>query len=262
MAEEKKKGQQLDEDIDKLRSEYINRQSDAPSVAVQPFSYDAESDKGYQEYVRLMQDNGKRAMEDTVGKASALTGGYGNSYAAAVGQQVYDDYAKQAADAKATYRQMAREDWDTERLAKEVERANFDAQNQDILNRLAMMKEQKSDLWSKAALKASYGDYSGYVDDLGVYGSIDEAKAAFATVREPTEAEIEYAKKLYVTYGELAYDGYLNQLQGVNTDAIREIIDTDEELIANAFMAQFDPGRLIKEQQNMLRQKALAELEK
>lgn len=255
MAKEKKKGQQLDEDIDRLQSEYAERQANAPSVSVQPFSYDAESDKGYQEYVRLMQEQGKKAMEDTVGKASALTGGYGNSYAAAVGQQVYNDYAKQAADAKATYRQMAREDWDTERLAKEAERANFDAQNQDILNRLAMMKEQKQDLWDGAALKAGFGDYSGYVDDLGIYKTVDDAKAALATYREPTSEEMEFAKTLYVTYGELAYDQYLQQLDGVNTDAIREVIDNDENLIADAFYAQFDPIRQIEEMKKKISDK-------
>ena len=36
--------------------------------------------------------NGQRAMQDTMGQAAALTGGYGNSYAQIAGQQQYNQY--------------------------------------------------------------------------------------------------------------------------------------------------------------------------
>ena len=46
-----------------------------------PFSYDPDSDSLYQTAKANAIANGKVAMQDTIGQASALTGGYGNSYA-------------------------------------------------------------------------------------------------------------------------------------------------------------------------------------
>lgn len=37
-------------------------------------------------------------MQDTMGQAAALTGGYGNSYAQGVGQQAYQGYLQQLND--------------------------------------------------------------------------------------------------------------------------------------------------------------------
>ena len=45
------------------------------------FSYDLNGDALYQRYKDRYTQQGKLAMEDTMGKAAALTGGYGNSYA-------------------------------------------------------------------------------------------------------------------------------------------------------------------------------------
>ncbi len=56
------------------------------------FSYDVNSDALYQQYKDRYVQGGKMAMMDTLGKAATLTGGYGNSYAQAVGQQAYQGY--------------------------------------------------------------------------------------------------------------------------------------------------------------------------
>ena len=61
----------------------------------QPFSYDPGSDLLYQQYRDQYLSGGRRAMSDTVAKAAALTGGYGSSYAAALGQQQYGQYVQQ-----------------------------------------------------------------------------------------------------------------------------------------------------------------------
>ena len=53
------------------------------------FSYDVNGDALYQQYKDKYIQQGKLAMADTMGQAAALTGGYGNSYAAAVGNQAY-----------------------------------------------------------------------------------------------------------------------------------------------------------------------------
>lgn len=61
------------------------------------FDYDPEEDESYQRYARLYAARGAAAMEDTLGKAAALTGGYASSYAQSAGQQVYNGYLQELA---------------------------------------------------------------------------------------------------------------------------------------------------------------------
>ena len=58
------------------------------------FKYDFNADPIYQQYKDQYVNAGKKAMMDTVGQVSALTGGYGNSYAATAGSQSYQEYLK------------------------------------------------------------------------------------------------------------------------------------------------------------------------
>ena len=60
-----------------------------------PFSYDFNNDALYQQYKDQYVQQGQMAMMDTMGQAAAMTGGYGNSYAQTVGQQVYNQYLGQ-----------------------------------------------------------------------------------------------------------------------------------------------------------------------
>jgi len=56
------------------------------------FNYDVNADPLYQQYKDQYIQGGKMAMRDTMGKAAALTGGYGSTYGQQVGQQAYDAY--------------------------------------------------------------------------------------------------------------------------------------------------------------------------
>lgn len=56
------------------------------------FEYDVNADPLYQQYKDQYIQQGKLAMRDTMGKAAALTGGYGSTYGQQVGQQTYDAY--------------------------------------------------------------------------------------------------------------------------------------------------------------------------
>lgn len=61
-------------------------------ISRKPFSYDANSDPLYQIYRDRYIMGGQRAMENAMGQAAQLTGGYGNTYAQTVGQQQYQQY--------------------------------------------------------------------------------------------------------------------------------------------------------------------------
>lgn len=59
------------------------------------FSYDFNADPLYQNYKDQYVQAGQMAMQDTMGNAAALSGGYGNSYAATAGNQAYQQYLTQ-----------------------------------------------------------------------------------------------------------------------------------------------------------------------
>jgi len=72
--------------IDELLSKIQNRE---------PFQYDFNADPLYQQYKGNYTQMGKQSMMDTMGNAAALTGGYGNSYAATAGNQAYQQHLQQ-----------------------------------------------------------------------------------------------------------------------------------------------------------------------
>ena len=55
------------------------------------FSYNQKDDPLYAQYEDMYTRNARMAMNDTIGVASAMTGGYGNSYAATAGQSMYNN---------------------------------------------------------------------------------------------------------------------------------------------------------------------------
>lgn len=71
------------------------------------FNYDANADALYQQYKDRYMQQGKTAMQDTMGQAAALTGGYGNSYAQNAGQQAYNSYLQGLNDKLPELYQMA-----------------------------------------------------------------------------------------------------------------------------------------------------------
>ena len=98
------------------------------------FSYDPEEDEVYRRYARLYAAQGAAAMEDTMGQAASLTGGYGSSYAQAVGQQAYDRYLGELAAlvpelrqaALAEYRQEGQALTDRYNMLNQQEKAGYD----------------------------------------------------------------------------------------------------------------------------------------
>lgn len=72
-----------DEQITELYNKIVSRES---------FRYDPMSDSLYGQYREQYARMGEMAMRDSMGRAAALTGGYGSSYAQKVGQQEYDEY--------------------------------------------------------------------------------------------------------------------------------------------------------------------------
>ena len=71
------------------------------------FVYDVDNDVLFQQALASAMNSGKTAMQDTIGQASALTGGYGSTYATSAGNQAYNSFIEDAYDNLPQYYQMA-----------------------------------------------------------------------------------------------------------------------------------------------------------
>lgn len=101
------------------------------------FSYDMNNDAFYNQYAQQYANNAKLAMEDTVGQVSALTGGYGNSYAATAGQAMYNQQMEGLNDRATELYQLALQQYNAEgdRLANLYSMtANAYGMEQDRIN--------------------------------------------------------------------------------------------------------------------------------
>ena len=110
------------------------------------FSYDPEQDVFWQSAKDQYLRQGQKAMEDTLGRASALTGGYASSYAQNLGQQSYRESLGELGKllpelydrAKASY------DSETKRLLDQIDTALglYDSDYQNYLDAMAARERQ------------------------------------------------------------------------------------------------------------------------
>lgn len=120
------------------------------------FDYEPEEDEAYQRYARLYAARGAAAMEDTLGKAAALTGGYGSSYAQSAGQQAYNGYLQELAALVPELRQAALAEYQQEGKALQEQYSLLHAQEKADYDR---WQDERTD-WQKllAAAQAEYED--------------------------------------------------------------------------------------------------------
>lgn len=141
----------------------------------EPFKYDYAADPLYGQYAEKYQQLGRQAMKDSMGQTAALTGGYGNSYGSAVGQQQYDAYLQRLNDVMPELYAQAYNQYNAEgdRLKEQYSlAANLrDTEYNQYRDNLgdyqynqtwdAQQKQQKADDLAK------YGDFTGYEELYG-----------------------------------------------------------------------------------------------
>lgn len=86
-------------------NDYLNRDK---------FEYDVDNDQLFQQALASAMNSGKTAMQDTIGQASTLTGGYGSTYATTAGNQAYNQFIEDAHNNLPEYYQMAMEAYQME----------------------------------------------------------------------------------------------------------------------------------------------------
>ena len=78
------------------------------------FTYDVNGDPLYEMYKGIYEEQGKKAMSNTMAQAAALTGGYGSSYSQTAGQQAYQNYLEQLQDRVPELRNQAYQEYQNE----------------------------------------------------------------------------------------------------------------------------------------------------
>lgn len=162
-----------------------------------PFAYDINADALYRQYRDQYAALGSRAMEDTMGRAQAMTGGYANSYAQTAGQQAYQQYLGKLNQAipelydraLQRYRQEGSDLAEQYRLAQELGEQEYD-RHKDALD---SYRKDLSFLQGQADQAYQRG-YQAYLDD---YKRMGDAYAKLAELIKkgytPTAQELENA---------------------------------------------------------------------
>lgn len=84
--------------LNNLLNDFMNRED---------FEYDVDKDQMFQQALASAMGSGKTAMQDTMGQAAALTGGYGSTYATTAGNQAYNAFIEDAYNNLPEYYNMA-----------------------------------------------------------------------------------------------------------------------------------------------------------
>lgn len=161
-----------------------------------PFQYDVNQDALYQQYKDQYVRNGKLAMQDTMGQAAALTGGYGNSYAQSVGQQTYQGYLTGLTDKIPELYQLALSKYQMDGDALKEQYALLGDREQQDYGRyqdaLAAWQNDRNFLSDQYNQERTW-DYGKYTDDRNYDYSVWQDNAARA------QAQVEYLLSIGVT---------------------------------------------------------------
>lgn len=141
-----------------------------------PFSYDPEADALYQQYRQQYETVGRQAMEDTVGQAAALTGGYGSTYAESAGANAYNRYLGEfAALVPELYDRSA---------------AAYKQETENLFNRLSIETKQQNDAFDRCMKLLGSGVRPSDADLAAAGMSAQQAATALAIYQYNTGAPI------------------------------------------------------------------------
>lgn len=108
------------------------------------FSYDVNKDPLYAQYADQYTRLGQRAMDDTLAKVSARTGGLASSYATTAGNQAYQNYMQELSNKVPELYKLAYDMY-------------ADQYNRDV-NNLNLLRGLSSDEYNRYANERSYAD--------------------------------------------------------------------------------------------------------
>lgn len=202
---------------EKYMKDYINRDK---------FSYDINTDQMYAMYRDQYLKNAQQAQQDAAAQAAGLTGGYGSTYASAMGQQAYSTEMDKL-DAKASelyenaYNRYQEEGQNLLNAA-----SLYSSQAENLNSRLA---NDKAQFLSDAQLKSAYANQ--------LYQDSDEYKTATAA-EEEKEDKLSASKSLkeaFASDAKIASSKYGMQKDGSQSGykGIANAIDLERDVMKN-----------------------------
>lgn len=144
------------------------------------FRYDLNGDALYQQYKDKYVQQGKQAMQDTMGQAAALTGGYGSTYSQSAGQQQYNAYLQSLNDVVPELYQLALN--------------RYQMEGDDLQTQYALLADQYN---------TEYGQYRDKVGDW-------QTQRDYLAGRYDSERDTDYT--MYGDAKDLAYQDYRNDI--------------------------------------------------
>lgn len=166
------------ESFDAIMNKILNREQ---------FSYDLNGDALYQQYKDKYIQQGKMAMQDTMGQAAAMTGGYGNSYASTAGNQAYQASLENLNDVIPELYQLAYD--------------KYNQEGQDMLNKYSMLSDDRNMQYGM------WGDkYNRLIGDRDYYGN--EANNAYAKDYGEWSDQRNYDQSQYWNENNFGYGKY------------------------------------------------------
>lgn len=203
-------GQQYQQQANDLLTQYDSRPA---------FSYNADTDPIFKSYKDQYVHQGQRAMEDTMGQAAGLTGGYGSSYAQSVGNQAYNEYLTKLNAQIPVLAQQARQAYDAEgdrlldryNLALNAANTAY-GQGRDALGDLRYEQETAYNRERDALADQRYQDelnynrqqselnsardYATYLLGMGIMPSAEQLAAAGMTPQEAAAIQAYYRNQM------------------------------------------------------------------
>ena len=167
------------------------------------FEYDVDSDQLFQQALASAMNSGKTAMQDTIGQASALTGGYGSTYATSAGNQAYNAFIEDAYNNLPEYYQMALQAYQMEGEEMYNQLGMFvDADNREY--------QRTYDAWSAnfANAESMYNKEYGQWQD-----SVNNAFQSANLQLNEYGTRLDASSKLYDVYANQANTNYQREYQ-------------------------------------------------
>lgn len=144
------------------------------------FSYDLGQDPLYRQYRNQYIHQGRQAMMDTIGRSSAMTGGYGNSYGQTAGQQTYQNYLQSLNDRIPELYALALE--------------KYRMEGEDLMDRYQTLNQMEQ------------GDYQKHRDQMADW----DAQSQRLYQQYIQERDFDYGR--YTDEEEYAYDRYRDEI--------------------------------------------------
>lgn len=155
------------------------------------FSYDVNEDALYKQYAEQYQRGGKMAMQDTMGQAAAMTGGYGSSYASTAGNQAYQAYLSQLNEVVPELYGMALD--------------RYNAEGQEMYNQYGLLSDAEGQ------------DYARYMDGYNQW----LAERDYAASRYDSERDYDYGK--YVDDRNFGYQKHTDEQDRAFNEYLTEV---------------------------------------